>query len=595
MPTTVELLKASAVAQIQADLTAAVAASASSASTSANAAAASAAAAALIAAGLVYNGVVDGNAVPATMTAAGYFRVITTAGTSQGITWAPLDLAIYKGTSGQYDKVQYASVTGSYVDPIAASRSAGWPSYFFDGVTTGQRVFWALGAAGNVGASDFTVVVPARSLARRSGSITAGLFYIGAVNTSYGTGSFTCYLRSDGSLRLQLGQDAHSRIIDVSAAAFFNLYQGRTGDIVLRKTSSGITLDWLEGRTVNAITLPPETTNGSPPAWGDALDAQFLVLGTAFSGAHYSGELGAPEFINRAWSASDLTYWSRHRRLPAKDRATGNQQPLADPTLASDLSSIWTDPYNKFVVGGGTITGTSTAQYNYLGALTTGGNRMMAAGQTVRYSITVTAVTGSWVLQQGANGTFLALFSAPGTYTGTYTASANDSAAVAWALKQIGTGTGAITVSAISLVYEGALIQPEVTRVAQLLDHGLNRICGVMTNGVVPLSDRDSLPIRGSVSATGFALGLGANDPVWYEPGLITSLRIKQATASAQTITLRLNTSGGTTIATATTAASTDWQTIALSIPGGFEVNAGDRLHWTITNSINWDLTWSRR
>lgn len=116
-----------------------------------------------------------------------------------------------------------------------------------------------------------------------------------------------------------------------------------------------------------------------------------------------------------------------------------------------------------------------------------------------------------------------------------------------------------------------------------------------MLTGVRPLCDRDPLPLRGNQAATGFLLGLGSADPLWYEPGLIVGLRIKQASASAQTITLRLNTSGGTIIATTTTAANTDWQLVTLSIPGGIEISAGDRLHWTITNAIDYKIDWERR
>lgn len=63
-----------------------------------------------ISGGLVYDGTSAGNAVPATLTATGYYRVITSAGTSQGKTWAVGDWAVYKGSSGQYDQISAAVV-----------------------------------------------------------------------------------------------------------------------------------------------------------------------------------------------------------------------------------------------------------------------------------------------------------------------------------------------------------------------------------------------------------------------------------------------------------------------------------------------------
>jgi hypothetical protein len=47
-------------------------------------------------------GTVSGASVPATQTGAGYYQRITTAGTSQGKTWAIGDYAFYLGASGTY-------------------------------------------------------------------------------------------------------------------------------------------------------------------------------------------------------------------------------------------------------------------------------------------------------------------------------------------------------------------------------------------------------------------------------------------------------------------------------------------------------------
>lgn len=47
-------------------------------------------------------GTVSGASVPNTLAGAGYYQEITTAGTSQGKTWAVGDYAVYLGTSGAY-------------------------------------------------------------------------------------------------------------------------------------------------------------------------------------------------------------------------------------------------------------------------------------------------------------------------------------------------------------------------------------------------------------------------------------------------------------------------------------------------------------
>lgn len=52
-----------------------------------------------------YSGELAGGSVPATSTSAGDWYVINTAGTSQSITWAVGDIAIYEGTSGNWSQV----------------------------------------------------------------------------------------------------------------------------------------------------------------------------------------------------------------------------------------------------------------------------------------------------------------------------------------------------------------------------------------------------------------------------------------------------------------------------------------------------------
>jgi hypothetical protein len=334
---------------------------------------------------------------------------------------------------------------------------------------------------------------------------------------------------------------------------------------------------------------------GTIPNWqAPTLSSEFYIA----AGTGPATEIVPGAILNRALTQAEIMTMIETNALLPRDRIGGNMRGLADPGLNSDSALIWSDPNNKYTIGGGQIVGSSIDQYNSLFALIAGGNAPMVAGQTVRYSVTVSACSGSFILHQGGNiSPFIASFSAPGTYSGTYTAISNDSTVNALAIKLNSVGPGSITITALSLIYEGALLQPEITRAAQVLDFGPNRIRGICTAGVRPFGTRPPVPLRGNQTATGFALGLGSTDPLWFETGLITGLRIKQAAATAQTITLRLNSSGGTTIATATTAASTDWQVIALSPAGGFEVSSGDRLHWTLSGpvALDWDLTWTRR
>ena len=108
----------------------AAAGSSTNASTSANAAAASAAQAAAIAAGLNYKGTVAGASVAATSTAAGDCYLISSAGTSQTKTWAAGDLAVYRGTSGNWDQI--GAVTVIALSSAIRNRSGRQPGIEFN-------------------------------------------------------------------------------------------------------------------------------------------------------------------------------------------------------------------------------------------------------------------------------------------------------------------------------------------------------------------------------------------------------------------------------------------------------------------------------
>ena len=137
MSTTLELLKASAVTQIQSDLTAAVAASASAANASALAAASSASTA-LQAIAAAFKGGLAGASVPATSTATGDTYRITAVGTSQGKTWAIGDAAIYNGSSGNWTQLTGWFAYADAADLAATAALIEREGLRFDGTTVAK-------------------------------------------------------------------------------------------------------------------------------------------------------------------------------------------------------------------------------------------------------------------------------------------------------------------------------------------------------------------------------------------------------------------------------------------------------------------------
>lgn len=99
--------------------------------------------------GLVYLGTIAGVSVPLTAAAAGYFYFISTAGTSHGKSWKTGDLAIYRGTSGNWDQVTLAQSDSSILALAASSAySITSGATYVDGVLTSATVTWADGSSG---------------------------------------------------------------------------------------------------------------------------------------------------------------------------------------------------------------------------------------------------------------------------------------------------------------------------------------------------------------------------------------------------------------------------------------------------------------
>lgn len=483
-----------------------------------------------------------------------------------------------------------------YVDPIAASRQPLLEWALSDPATSLRRIWWNMGTTGNVTGSPLTMagflyqvpaVDPVNNAALWQFSNTAAS--VGADTGNQITGLWHA---NNGTLQLRIGSGESNR-----AAWAINgwraAHAGKTVrlDVVSAADTATLPAVYQDGVLLTGWTLV--VMAGTPPNWQSPTSGgAWLIQGAGLPAAAFR----PARPINRALTQAEVLQMIQLGGLLPRDRAGGCVSPLADPTLSSDSSAIWQDASNVYAVGGGQIVGTGVAQFNAVYAQVAGGNRPMLAGQTVRYSITVSAISGTFALQQGGNiNPAIAQFSAPGTYSGTYTAVSSDSASAAFGLKLMSVGPGSITVTALTLVYEGAVFQDEVTRTAQVLDHGPNRTRGVMTNGVRPLCDRDAVPIRGSIAATGNILGLGASDPLVYEPVLIKRIRIRPTASASTTTTWRQNTSVGATIGTLTTSTLNQWVDLPFTAGTAFDLNSGDKLHITTTAALDFEIDWSRR
>lgn len=473
-----------------------------------------------------------------------------------------------------------------YVDPIAATRQGllGWG--WSDALTTGRRIVWEMGTAGNLTGSPLTMAGFIYTVPAVDPPINAALWQTS--NTSAAIGADTgnnvtgLWHSVDGSLQLRIGTDgSHRAAWSIPGWRVANAGKTVRFDVVSGSDTAVLPTVYQDGAPLTGWIL--SVAVGTAPNWQSATSGgAWLIQGAGMAAAAF--QPATP--INRTLTQAEIQQMIRLGGVLPQDRPGGN---VAIENTVTFVNNAGAAGFETF----------SSASATGFSAIATDGYSQAVVPLPVYRGGGRARMTYDLVVNSGAvpgavfNGQSSGLQSLSAGTNQSVVITADSSRAAGLAI--LTTAPSDFTISNIRIVREGAILQPEITRTAQVLDHGPNRIRGVMTAGIRPLCDRDPVPLRGNQTATGFALGLGSADPIWFEPALITAIRIKQSTAAAQTITLRLNSSGGTVIASATTAANTDWQAIALSIPGGFEINSGDRLHWTITNALDWDLNWTRR
>lgn len=239
---------------------------------------------------LVYKGTVAGASVAATSTAAGDYYVITSAGTSQSKTWAVGDVAIYKGTSGQWDQLT-AGVTqiaqgGTGATTAAAARTA--LGVFSQSEVSGRiqtlRGGVVLdGASGKVisgpmpvlGTGDFSVEIGARVPATNPTSPVV-LWASGSPTGHYVTGGFEIYIETSGKLYVLIeGATPGADLIRSYVSGFVAAWAGQEVKVAFTRASNTVNL-YVNGALQ---TLVPDDAGSVGSGWASALTGSYSFVG----------------------------------------------------------------------------------------------------------------------------------------------------------------------------------------------------------------------------------------------------------------------------------------------------------------------------
>jgi hypothetical protein len=277
-----------------------------------------------------FKGSLAGATVPATSTTAGDWYRITSAGTSQGKTWAIGDMAIYNGTSGAWTQIPGSLIAEDRVLAGDARRALA-PAFYFDGETTAARGYLPLSTAGDgIGAAGGKFTQHLWAMWETVITDVRCLWNFSALSTGTNTANNALRLYIHGSAggvaRIEIGDSVptnrryFSTVAEVAAAraGLWTLFS------VTHDGSAAQPLLYING-VLQAVTVD-NTAGGAVPNWNSGFADDFFVLGNYQADTYrFKGRMRFLPPINRVQSAAEILAYAQTSRLPVSDElATGS-------------------------------------------------------------------------------------------------------------------------------------------------------------------------------------------------------------------------------------------------------------------------------
>jgi len=511
-----------------------------SSAASALAAASSAAAAALTAAG-AYQGGVAGGSVPATSTLAGDYYRITAAGTSQSKTWAVGDMAIYNGTSGSWTQLAgvlpYATAAQARAgtDTTSALNSSTGnerallgdftrqirDSLYSDGSTSNRRVEWTLGTAGAV--AGMAIIIPFEFQVPTSNPSATGQILVGPSATSSGANGLDFQvLRSDGGFVLRQYGATVADYRGLSYPGFRAAYAGMwiRGMVVFASPDSTTNpVVYVNGVDITAAFSA--NTSGALPNWVPvALDA------TKFSYLNFpAGRFQPHAPILGALTAAEVLDWTQTGRLPtwceigtgsAAGQLTNTGFETGVPPAATGWSFGSAGSSTAANVAGAGVGGTNAAVLvidgsNNSATIAQAHNVVIGRAYLIKYTAKVDSTAGSPSIGSDVSTSIGgALTTSFVTYQQAFVATL---ASTSNALLKRGSNCAGrtITIDDVQLYDLGPIFKPVIQPILVVADAGANKLAGILTSGITPITDKREWLIQAATNTNGNQQLLGAS------------------------------------------------------------------------------------
>lgn len=456
-----------------------------------------------------------------------------------------LPFLLNKGTNNDLSAYR----TGAAQDSVTESRAllgtlarAVRDSLFFDAVTSGSRALWNLGTAGAVKTSQLTIpwLVFVDGV-NRAGQNPRGIWTLSNTTTDYDAGSLSLY-RTENDLVLNLrktGGGATDRRLLTVANFFLGRSAGWVPIHVTWSRASAPTI-YADGAALTAVV---ETTTGSPPDWTQACSDAYLVAGIRNGTEMWGGGMIPGSIINGVLTPAEVLRHAQTGELPDWCKiATGSAAPVYSSNFSAGTDSwSFTHPGNVLTGNVDAIGGLDDNLRLVTGAANPAGgasrsSTFSSVGKKYRITMSVYAPAANTsktvrITDGSASSAFAGVADtvlAPDTWTSiTVEAIVANTALVFRAINAVATDT--FYVRGVSVVELGPIFRPIIQPIPVVGDAGANGICGVLTSGVTPITDRRDWFIRTVTNTLGNQQLLGANVFTDYTRQVIDSWSWKTA------------------------------------------------------------------